>query len=140
VIAYFDTSALIPLVIAETGTAAAGRLWLSAERRVSVRLARVEALAALAQAERQGRISSADLGVGKRAIARVLDQLDFVEIDDGLTRGAADLAEKFALRAYEAMHAAAASRAQDGDLVLVAGDRGLLAVAQAIGLAVAPIG
>lgn len=38
-IAYFDTSAIVPLVIAESGTDAAGRIWDGGDRVVSIRLA-----------------------------------------------------------------------------------------------------
>jgi hypothetical protein len=49
VIAYFDTSAIVPLVVDELGTEAAGRIWDVADRLISTRLARAEARAALAK-------------------------------------------------------------------------------------------
>ena len=49
------------------------------------------------------------------------------------------LAESRRLRGYDAVHLAAALRAQDPDLVLVAGDRALLDAAAAEGLATASL-
>lgn len=139
-IAYFDTSAIVPLLIAEVGSAAAGTIWDQADRVVSVRLARVEARAALAQAARLGRISARQLDASRRDLDRLVDQLDLVDIDDHLVERAGDLAEEEALPAYDAVHLAAAHRLLDQDLVLVAGDRALLVAAQAIGITVAAIG
>ena len=56
-IAYFDTSALLPLLIDEPGSERAGRLWDEADHVVSVRLIYVEARAALAQARRLERLA-----------------------------------------------------------------------------------
>jgi predicted nucleic acid-binding protein len=139
VIAYFDTSAIVPLLIDELGTERCQELWLTADRLVTTRLARVEARAALAQAERSGRISRAHLRSSSRDLGALLDQVEFVEVDDVLTRTAGDLAEAQALRAYDAVHLAAADEARDPDLVVVAGDQALLAAARSIGLAVTDI-
>ena len=56
-IAYFDTSAVIPPVIGEPSSATCARMWNEATRSVSVRLLYPEARAALARAERMGRIN-----------------------------------------------------------------------------------
>ena len=139
-IAYFDTSAIVPLLIAETGTDAAGRLWDDAERVVTIRLAWVEARAALASAARLGRISARQLESSKRELGRLLIQVDLVEVDDDLVSRAGDLAESQALRAYDAVHLAAAQRVLDDELVVVAGDRALLGAAEATGMTIAAIG
>ena len=138
-IAYFDTSAIVPLVVDELGTEAAGRIWDVADRLISSRLARVEARAALAQAARMGRLTSQQLQAAKRELDGLLDQLDLVDIDDELVRSAAELAESHALRAYDAVHLAAAARLEADDVVIVAGDRALLAGARAMGFAIAAI-
>ena len=67
-------------------------------------------------------------------------QLDVVELDEGLARLAGELAESERLRGYDAVHLAAASRLDDVDLVVVAGDRDLLAAAAKLGLHVATVG
>lgn len=135
-IAYFDTSAIVPLLVAEPGTEAVVHAWDHADRIVSVRLARAEARSALAQAQRGGRITRAQLRSATGDLQNLLDQVDFVEVDDSLCQRAGDLAESHALRACDAVHLAAADEVGDTDLVVVAGDRALLAAAQTIGLAV----
>jgi len=136
-IAYFDTSAVVPLLVEEAGSDAARRLWDQAERVVTIRLLYAETRAALAQAQRMGRLGAPEV----RAAVGLLDdrvaQADVVEIDDRLVRVAGDLAEAHGLRGYDAVHLAAALRAADDDLVVVGGDRTLLQAAQALGLRIA---
>jgi hypothetical protein len=139
VIAYFDASAVVPLLIAERGSPTAGRLWDSADRVVSVRLVYPEARAALAQAERLDRMSARDL---RRAVSELdfrFEEMDLVEIDDALAHLAGEKAENHGLRGYEAVHLAAALRVHDSDVVLIAGDHALVAAANSEGLAVAQL-
>jgi predicted nucleic acid-binding protein len=139
-IAYFDTSAIVPLLVEEDGTIAARDIWLGADRVVSVRLALVEARAALAQANRNARISAEHLRSLTHELEGLFVQLDLVDVEDVLVRQAAELAEVQALRAYDAVHLAAALQVLEPDLVLVAGDRALLSAAESVGLMVAVIG
>lgn len=139
-IAYFDTSAIVPLLIEEAGTPTAGDIWDRADRVVSVRLSHVEARAALAQAARLDRISSKHLRSSVRDLEDLLSQIDMVDVDDDLIREAGELAEDQGLRAYDAVHLAAALRIADLELIVVAGDRALLAAAGALGMSVAAIG
>ncbi len=136
-IAYFDTSAVVPLLIAERGSQMCGRLWDTADRVVSVRLVYPEARAALAQAERLDRVSARDL---RRAVAELdarFEEMDLVEIDDPLAHLAGEKAEHHGLRGSDAVHLAAALRVHDPDVVLIAGDRALVTAANSEGLAVA---
>lgn len=133
--AYFDTSALVPLLVDEPGTAAAGAAWDDAERVVSVRLAYAEARAALAQAARLGRFSPAQHRGSVAALEVLVQQIELVDIDDELVRTAGDLAERHALRAYDAVHLGAALTVSDERFVFVTGDRALLSAASAEGLA-----
>jgi uncharacterized protein len=138
-IAYFDTSAVVPLLIEEVGTPTAAEFWERADRLVSVALVRVEARAALAQASRLGRITPHQLRTANAELVTLVEQLDLLEVDESLTIEAGDVAEERALRAYDAIHLAAAQRARDADLVLVAGDRALLEAARATGIATAAL-
>jgi predicted nucleic acid-binding protein len=56
VIAYFDSSALVKLVVDEPGSGDAAALWDGADAVVSSRVANVEVLAALAAARRATRL------------------------------------------------------------------------------------
>jgi predicted nucleic acid-binding protein len=137
VIAYYDTSAVVPLLIAEPRSARAATLWDQADRVVSVRLLYPEARAALAQAERLGRLSDRQL---RGAVAEFDDrwsQLDLVEVDEQLAFRAGALAEAHGLRGYDAVHLAAADRIRDANLVVVAGDGALLNAASAEGMTIA---
>jgi predicted nucleic acid-binding protein len=137
VIAYFDTSSIIPLLIEEPGSETAGRLWDEADRLVSIRLVYAEGHAALAQASQGQRLDQRHL---KRAVADLIglyDQLDLVEVTDVLVRRAGSLAESHALRGYDALHLAAAEFVKDNELVFVSGDANLCEAANQIGIPVA---
>jgi predicted nucleic acid-binding protein len=137
-IAYFDTSAVVPLLIDEAGTDRAQAQWLTGDRLVTIRLALVEARAALAQAVRSGRITRAEHRRFVSALPELLEQVEFVEVDDSLVRTAADIAETRSLRAYDAVHLAAAVGVGGPHLVVVAGDGALLAAATDEGLMTVP--
>jgi uncharacterized protein len=139
VIAYFDTSAAVPLLIAEPGSARAASLWDSADRVVSVRLIYPETRAALAQAERLGRVTARQLRDAVTQLDSLVEEIDLVEVDDALARRAGELAEVRRLRGYDAVHLAAADRVRDRDLVVIAGDGALLDAATAEGLMVAEL-
>jgi predicted nucleic acid-binding protein len=136
VIAYFDTSAVMPLLIAEPGSDRAAALWDGADRVVSVRLVYPEARAALAQAERLGRLTARQLRDTVTEFDALFEQIDVVEVDDVLARRAGELAEVRQLRGYDAVHLAAADRVRDPSVVMIAGDGALLAAAAAEGMAV----
>lgn len=134
-IAYFDTSAFFPLIVAEPSSGSCRQLWNVADQVVSVRLLYVEATAALHQARRLHRIDIRSL---RRCLSR-LDQLwaevDIIELDTKLMAAAAVVAGTDGLRGYDAVHCAAAlSVVSEGD-VAAAGDAHLLRAWQAHGVA-----
>jgi uncharacterized protein len=139
VIAYFDTSAVVPLLIAEPGSTRAASLWDGADRVVSVRLLYPEARAALAQAERLGRLTAGQLRDAVTELDSLFEEIDLIEVDDGLARRAGELAEVRQLRGYDAVHLAAADRVRDPNVVVIAGDSALLDAAAAEGMAVAEL-
>jgi uncharacterized protein len=108
VITYVDTSTLIKLLIDEVGTAEAAAIWDEADRLVTVRIARVEARAAIAAAKRQHRISATAFRSAVAGLDMLWSQLSVVEIDEDLTQLAGDLATTHGLRGYDAVHLAAA--------------------------------
>jgi uncharacterized protein len=139
VIAYFDTSAVVPLLIAEPGSARAASLWDGADRVVRVRLIYPETRAALAQAERLGRLTARQLRDAVSGFDSLFEEIDLVEIDDALARRAGELAEVRQLRGYDAVHLAAADRVRDPNVVVIAGDGALLDAAAAEGMTVAEL-
>jgi predicted nucleic acid-binding protein len=139
VIAYFDTSAVVPLLVAEPGSARAATLWDGADRVVSVRLVYPETRAALAQAERLGRLTARQLRGAVTELHSLFEGIDLVEVDDALARRAGELADARRLRGYDAVHLAAANRVNDPDVVVVAGDGALLDAATAEGMTIAEL-
>jgi uncharacterized protein len=137
VIGYFDTSAFVPLLVAEPGSDFCRRLWDSCDAVVTSRLLYVETSAALAQALRLGRIVPRD----HRAALRLLDQMwaefDLVEVDSDIVERAAELAYSEALRGHDSVHCASAELITDDDLVLASGDRALLAACARLGMSTA---
>jgi hypothetical protein len=139
VIVYFDTSAFVPIVIEESTSRVAARLWREADRVVSNRLLYAEARAALAMAHRMKRIDDPGLRAAVKGVDDLVAELDMVEVTDDLVRKAGAHAEALALRGYDAVHLASAKLVDDGDLVLASGDRDLVKAARSIGLGVADL-
>jgi predicted nucleic acid-binding protein len=138
-IVYFDTSALLPIVIEEPTSATASRLWDDADRVVSSRLVYVEGRAALAMARRMDRLDEHQLRTAVEDFEAVHEQLDFIEVTENLVGEAGALAEQFGLRGYDAVHLASARLLNDPELVLAAGDQTLLGAARAAGIATADL-
>ena len=136
-IAYFDTSAIIPLLIGEPTTDRCTRLWNDATRIVCARLVYPEACAALSRAVRMGRISPAQAETATAELDDLAGQIDFVEITDDLARSAGRLARRFGLRGYDAVHLAAGITINDDQAVFVTADADLADAAANSGLAVA---
>jgi len=86
-----------------------------------------EARAAAAAAHRGGRIDARTLRSAVRSIDELYKELDVVSIDAVLTRAAGDLAERHALRGYDAVHLASAIAIDDPRLVMATWDRDLAA-------------
>ncbi|MHB8263378.1 MAG: type II toxin-antitoxin system VapC family toxin [Acidimicrobiales bacterium] len=138
-IAYFDTSAVIPLLIEEEGSERAALIWNEAYRVASVRLVYAEGRAALAMAHRIGQLNRPALQMATRGLERLYRQMDIVEISDAVVRQAGDLAEVHSLRGYDAVHIAAVATLGDEEVALVAGDEALCRAATALGIPVSHV-
>jgi uncharacterized protein len=138
VIAYFDTSALLKLVIAEDGAEHARSLWQQAGEIVVSRLARPEAVAALAAAHRGRRVSDEGYRTATHALRSCFERCTMVSIADPLVDRAADLATGYDLRAADAIHLATALAVIEADSVFVTWDKRLRLAAVHAGLASAP--
>lgn len=136
-IAYFDTSSVVPLIVDETSTALCSRMWNDSSRVVCARLLYPEARAALARAERMGRLNRRQLRAAVVELDSLITEIDHVEVTADLARVAGELAETHGLRGYDAVHLASAAAVADGDFVLVTGDSDLASAAAMIGLPVA---
>ncbi len=137
--AYFDTSALLKLVVQEHGSERAGRLWQEASRVISTTLLYPEARAALKRARRERRLGDAELRLAVRGFERLWSRIERMSVPVPLAVRAGELAHTFDLRGYDAVHLAAAEALADGSLVLVCADRELCDAAAGLGLAVARV-
>lgn len=135
--AYFDTSAIVPLLVREPTTDHCTRVWDEATRIVCARLVYPEACAALARAVRMGRLAAAQMVTATAELDDLVEQIDFVEITADLARNAGRLAQHYGLRGYDAVHLAAGVAIADPDVVFVTGDTDLADAAKASGLATA---
>lgn len=134
-IGYLDTSAFVPLIIAEPSTGAYRRFWEAADAVVSCRLLYVEIAAALAQAVRMGRLDPGGHDRARGLLDDLWTEMEVVELDQPLVLAAATYAVDQALRGYDAVHCAAALELSAPDLVAAAGDRRLLDAWHGLGVA-----
>ena len=136
---FWDTSALVPLVIAEKGSARS-KVWLREDSEVMVwTLTRVELLSALTRRRREKPESSAALLVARRDFLRAWESWSEVTAVDLTRRHAERLVEAHSLRAADALQLGAAWIAAEedpGSLEFVTLDRNLANAAKREGFAV----
>lgn len=114
-------------------------LWEAAERVVSSLLLYPEARSAIGRAARAQRFGGGREIRARAHVERLWRDVDRIAVTGELARWAGELAERHALRAYDALHLASARAVADGGLVLVAADRDLISVAQTLGMATAQL-
>lgn len=134
-IAYFDASAFLKLAIDEDGSDAAHEAWLGAHRRISSRLLYPEARAGLARAHRMRRLGNREFATARGTVEEYIDDVDLVDVTERVTRHAGDLAERYGLRAYDAVHLATADGVANASTVLVSTDAELVQAARSHGIA-----
>ena len=135
---YFDSSALVPLLVREASSTHCAHLWSTADARVSSCLAQVEVAAALAQAQRMRRITAEQHRLALEHLRVLLDRLDLVQTDAALLDRAANLASEQGLRGYDAVHCASAEAVASDDLVAASGDHTLNEAWHRLGIATYP--
>ena len=134
-ITYIDTSSLLKLVIDEEGSERIALIWDGADVLASAALVVVEGRAALAAAQRGGRLSTSQHRRAREELTALLDELTIVQVSEELIAASADLAESEGLRAYDAVHLAAALTVEAK--VLTSADMALCDAAERRGLHVA---
>ena len=107
-ILYLDTSSLVKIYVPEIETAAVQRLVDAAEVIASSSLAYVEARAAFARKRRERDLSARDYRDLVQDFDHDWDKYLIVDASDAVIKLAGRLAEKHALRAYDAVHLASA--------------------------------
>jgi uncharacterized protein len=129
----------VKLVIVEDGSELVAELWATRRRAVSSILSYPEGRAALAAARRDGRVSAKGQVRAREEYDSLQSELHLLGIDGPLARQAGQLAEKCALRGYDAVHLASAL-AVSGPTTLISWDEDLRRAATQHGCGVAPAG
>ena len=137
-VAYFDSSALVKLVIDEPGSDDAALLWDGADAVLTSRVAHPEVRAALAAAHRGGRLDEEAHPAAKAEWEAFHQALRLVELTPQLEADAGDLAEEHALSGFDAIHLASALTLTELPLIVATWDNRLLRAAQAAGLTSLP--
>jgi uncharacterized protein len=135
---YFDSSALVKLVVEEDGTELAAQLWDHCDAALASRLAYPEVRAALAASARNHDLSEGELLAAEHAWEEFWAATRPVELTPAVERQAGQLAKSHALRGADAVHLASALAVNDPDLVVAVWDRRLHAGVRAAGVRVAP--
>jgi uncharacterized protein len=137
-IVYFDSSAFVKLVLEEEGSDIALELWKSASDRVTSQVAYPEARAALAAARRSRRIDDDALVIAVTNLEGARRALRMLNVDATLAQRAGDLAERYALRGYDAVHLATMVSLDAARVLTATWDKELALAASQCGLGVVP--
>jgi uncharacterized protein len=135
---YFDSSALVKLVVDEVGSDIAATLWNACDAALSSRLAHPEVCAALAAAGRNHDLTESEVSAATSDWELFWASVRPVELSLDVERAAGSLAATHQLRGADAVHLASALALGATDLTVAVWDRRLHAAAGAVGLAVAP--
>lgn len=134
-VAYFDTSAFVPLIVCEPGSKPATDIWSKSSAIVSTRLLFVETVSAISRSNRgQGELAELT-PVQAESLEKFWSAVFPLTLDDALMRFAADCATGFGLRGYDAVHCAAAAMIAGDRVVAASSDQRLLDAWSSLGLA-----
>lgn len=137
-IVYFDTSALVKLLVEETGSEVVAALWDGADAAVASRLAYPEVCAALAAAHRNHDLDDDGYAAASADWVEFWAAVRPVELTVAVERHAGELAQRHSLGGADAVHLASALTLGTPDLVVAVWDRRLHQGARAEHLAVSP--
>jgi predicted nucleic acid-binding protein len=138
-IVYFDSSALVKLLVEEEGTDLVAELWDGCDAAVASRLAYPEVRAALAAARRNHDLTERHLRNAEAAWSEYWSGIRPIELSTAVEQHAGDLAGEHALGGADAVHLASALAMNDPELLVAVWDKRLHAGALAVRLRVAPL-
>lgn len=134
----FDSSALVKLVLDETGSNVAAELWNACDAGLSSRLAYPEVCAALAAARRRHDLTESEASAAADEWEAFWASMRPIELTAEVESMAGELAVLHRLRGADAVHLACALALGSADVTVAVWDKRLHAGAVAVGLAVAP--
>ena len=135
---YFDSSALVKVLLDESGSDIARLLWTGADVLVTSVVAYAEVGAALAAAYRLGRLSNSDHTRAKVYWESMWKSISIVETTRDVVERAGALAERHHLRGFDAVHLASATVVPPDLAIVATWDRRLSEAVTAMGYVVAP--
>lgn len=138
-IACFDTSAIVPLLVDEPASASCERVWRDATRVHIASITIAETAAALAQARRLDRIDDRALQTALRGAGQLWQRCALSTVTVALAREAAELAVLHDLRGFDAVQCAFGMALAEAGAIGVAGDRDLLSAWRTAGMPVLDI-
>jgi predicted nucleic acid-binding protein len=135
---YFDSSALVKLLIAEEGSDLVEELWDGCDAAISSRLAYPEVCAALAAAERNKFFSREEISLAESTWELYWETMRLIELNAAIGKNAGAIARSSMLRGADSVHLASAMAVGFDDLIVAVWDRQLHAASIAVGLRVVP--
>jgi len=135
---YFDSSALVKLVLDEDDSDVAATLWNACDAALSSRLAYPEVCPALAAARRNNDLTASDAAAALDSWETFWESMRTVELTADVEQAAGALAAEHSLRGADAIHLAGALALGTPTVTFAAWDKRLHAGAGAVGLSVAP--
>ena len=135
---YFDSSALVKLVLDEVGSDIAAAVWNACDVALSSRLAYPEVCAALAAAGRRHDLAEEEVSSAVSDWEGFWASMRPIELTAEVERVAGSLAAAHRLRGADAVHLASALALGSADVTVAVWDKRLHAGAAAAGFAVAP--
>jgi predicted nucleic acid-binding protein len=137
-IVYFDASALVKLVLDETGSDTAATLWNACDVALSSRLAYPEVCAALAAAGRNHDLTPSEASAAADEWETFWSSIRPIELSADVERVAGEMAVLHRLRGADAVHLASALALGSAEVIVAVWDKRLHAGVAAVGLPVAP--
>jgi predicted nucleic acid-binding protein len=129
----------VKLVLSEPGSADMQALRSQVTVLAAARIAYAELRAAVAAANRDGRLAAGAHVRAKRQVEVLWRSTSPIDIDQALVSDAGDFAEQYGLRGYDAVHLAALQRlAAPSSCTLACWDRDLRRAASSMGYALHP--
>lgn len=123
---YFDSSAIVPLLVDEPSSPRCERTWNEARELTTSTLSYVEVRTALAQAHRLQRLSDRAYQQAIYGFEQLWEEITPIAPVERLLRHAAALGSQQALRGYDAVHCATALAAASDHFAAITGDAALL--------------
>ena len=137
-VAYFEPSALVKLVVREPDSDVATALWNGSDAVLSSLMSYPEVRAALAAAHRDRRLRRGAYVRAKEAFETCWSSLRLITPTRPVIFGSGEIAERFRLAGYDAVHLASCLIVGEDDLVAVSWDDRFRHAASDAGLRVAP--